>query len=434
MGLLAISACGHLLPSSAIERGEVLAREGRAVEAYEAFAEAVCENPRDVRVATEFVEIWHQLGGVGDPAAKVSRCKVSEPVVLYIEGMRAAVAGRSRDADIALARALELSPPAYHAEIEYRRGLVALNAGNVDALSYLERAAGLAPARVDVRLAMARVLVDGEEYAEAVAVLRGVLALDVTPEEINKARRILGTAIDGAEPKLNPGVERTLQDILVGLEKGTPETTALVRAQALVEEVPHPRVLKVAALVALHRGLETEAVNRLEVAAELSPLDPEPWRILGMARHAGERANEAAAALGEAHRRDPFDVDVARVLASTSTQTQDFQTARDTYVDLTRLEPAVAEHYLLLARSERRLGRATAARRAAEAGVAISGQSVPLLLELASIEAQLALGAPTEDERRAARRRTEETIERLLEVAPDHPGAAAILASLEEHS
>jgi predicted Zn-dependent protease len=191
-------------------------------------------------------------------------------------------------------------------------------------------------------------------------------------------------------------------------------------------------VLTAAGLVALNRGLSVEAGKLLAEAAALNPLDPEPMRVLGAAMYAAERPADALAPLQEAMHRAPLDVEVARMLAATASAVGRTEVARDTYRALTRLEPTVAAHHLWLARSERRLGNDEIARQSAATGCALDGQSIPLLVELASIEAALAMKAPTAKERDEARRRAHETVERLLAVAPNHPGAETILGALEK--
>ena len=119
------------------------------------------------------------------------------------------------------------------------------------------------------------------------------------------------------------------------------------------------------------------------------------------------------------------------MLAAASASVGEDVTARDTYRALTLLDPEVADYHLGLARMERRLGRPEAARTAAERGCSLDPQSVPLLLELASIDAELVLKAISAVERDQARERTRAEVERLLRVAPNHPAAAAILESIK---
>jgi len=431
--LLLLVGCAHSANLSPAERADAARRNGRLPEAYEAYGDALCAESGRLDLARRLVETWNELGRAGTPMVRIETCTVAEGTRAYVEGLVAGARGDTSAADAALARAESLVED--HAEVAYRRGVLALNGGLAgDAVVHLERAAGFEAGRVDVRLALAQALVDLERAGEAVAGLRGILPLEPTRAELERARKVLRHAVRSAEPTLPDGVESVLLDILGELEGGTPSAAAQARAQALAEAAPHPRVLKVAGLVALHRGLEEEARTRLLVAAEANPLDPEPWRIIGSALFAGERANEALAPLREAWARDPFDVDVARMLARVTIATGDHQVARDAYHALTVLEPRVAEHHLWLARSERQIGRLEIARRAAARGSRLQPDHIPLLVELASIEAHLTLTAPTELEREAARQRTHEAVERLLEVAPEHPGAAVILDSLEPNT
>jgi tetratricopeptide (TPR) repeat protein len=428
--LLLSVGCAHGSGGSPAERADAAHRDGRLADAYEAYAEAVCAEPARLPLARRLVETWAELGRAGTPLVRIEACNVAAGTRAYIEGLVAGARGDIDAADRAFARAEgELEE---RAEVVYRRGVVALNGGRAaDALGHLERAAGLDASRVDVRLAMAQALVELGRAPEAVAALGGLMALEPNRAEIERARRILGGAVRANEPAMPEGIESVLRDILSALEKGDSPPDVLARAQGLAAEVSHPRVLKVAGLVLLHRGLEAEARDRLLVAAEANPLDAEPWRVIGAAAFAADRVNEALAPLREAWQRDPFDVEVARMLARVAAAGGEDTLARDAYRALTVLEPGVADHRLWLARSERKLGRLEIARRAAERGSRLQPDHIPLLVELASIEAQLTLSAPTEGERERARERTHAAVERLLEVAPEHPGAAAILNSIE---
>ncbi|MBI3179563.1 MAG: tetratricopeptide repeat protein [Deltaproteobacteria bacterium] len=322
--------------------------------------------------------------------------------------------------------------PEAGAELAYRRGLVWLAAGNASAAREpLERAAALAPERVDARLALAQAQVELGEAQAAVATLGGILAVSPVPAELARARRILAAAVRRAEPPLAGEAEQDLTRLLAALERGEANDGDLARATALARSHVHPRVLTVAGLVAWRRGLEREATRLLNEAAALNPLDGEAQRVLGAAHYTAQRPRDALAPLKEALRRNPFDAEVARMLAAAATTEGDLEAAAAAYRRLTVLEPSVAEHHLWLARTERRLGRLSEARLAASRGAALKGDNVPLWVELASLEAQLAHEAPTPHERDDAHQRGQEALSKLMTLAPNHPAAAAITAQLD---
>ena len=430
--LLTLTACAAPVEPPLDAQAEALRRQGKPAESFALYGRALCASPADVTLALRFVDVWHELGAAGSVRASLARCKLSEGVVAFIDGLAAGARGEADGADALLVRAQTLVEESSRPEVAYRRGLVALGAHHPDrAQVALEEAAGLAPARVDVRLALAQALMDRGDTTASVTVLRGLMAVSPTSEEIRRARRMLQTAVARSEPRLAEDVERSVRDSLAELERGEPTMEALAHLQELAAEVNHPRVLMVAGLAALRRGQTNEATRLLEAAAALSPLDPAPWRALGSSYYAIERANDALRPLREAFARDPFDSEVAEMLAAASASVGEDRTARDTYRALTLLEPDVADHHLGVARMERRRGRPDAARAAAERGCSLEPQSVPLLLELASIDAELALKAPSAVERDQARERTRAEVDRLLIVAPNHPGAAAILESIK---
>ena len=430
--LVSLVACAAPIEAGLDAQAEALRRQGRPAESFALYGRALCASPGDLTLALHFVGVWHDLGGVGSVRASLEQCRLSDGVVAYIDGLAAGAQGDADLAETLLARAETLLAESQRAEIAYRRGIIALSGHQPElAQLALDRAAGLAPARVDVRLALAQALMDRGQSAASIGVLRGIMAVRPTTDEIRRAHRMLQTAVARSEPALADDVDRSVRDLLAELERGQPTAETVARLQVLAAEVNHPRVLMVAGLAALRRGLQTEASRLLESAANLNPLDPAPWRALGSSYYATEHGSDALRPLREAFARDPFDIEVAQMLAAASASVGEDVTARDTYRALTLLDPEVADYHLGLARMERRLGRPEAARTAAERGCSLDPQSVPLLLELASIDAELVLKAISAVERDQARERTRAEVERLLRVAPNHPAAAAILESIK---
>ncbi|MBC7795036.1 MAG: hypothetical protein H7Z43_15125, partial [Clostridia bacterium] len=84
-----------------------------------------------------------------------------------------------------------------------------------------------------------------------------------------------------------------------------------------------------------------------------------------------------------------------------------------------------------VARLERKQGRVEAARTAALKGLSVRADDIPLLVEHAAIEAQIALTATEPRVRHQAAGRTRDAVDQLLVVAPGHPGADAIKKSVE---
>jgi Flp pilus assembly protein TadD len=432
MTLALFAACAGPKAPALDVQAETMRRQDKLAESFALYGRALCATPDDLTLALKLVDVWHELGATGEVRASLGSCRLPAGVQAYVDGLAAGAQGHVDDADGLLGTAETLVGEGYGAEVAYRRGLVLLagrEAGRAQVA--LERAAGLAPGRVDVRLALAQALMDRGAISDCVAVLRGIMSVTPNREEIHRARRMLQTAVTRNEPPLAEDVERTVRELLAELEHGQPSAEATARLQALALEVNHPRVLTVAALAALKRGFQSEAERLLEAAAILNPLDPAPWRALGGTYYSTDRAGEALKPLREAFERDPYDVEVAEMLAATSAAVGEIATARQTYRALTVLVPERADYHLGLARMERRLGRPEAALAAASRGLSLEATSVPLLLEVASIDAELASKAPTEVEREEARDRAHADVARLRAVAPDHPAAAAILESLK---
>jgi len=430
--LLLGASCSTALQLTPAQEAGRLHREGKVVEAYAAYAAALCGEADDLEVARSFVEIWFELGQPGDPTARVVDCELTPGVLHYVRGLVAASQGSYEPADQQLAAALGFLGANYHGEVFYRRGLVALKAGQAEeALAFLNQAAGLSPERGDVRLALCQSKIELGLLPEAVEILRNLVTIKPNPRQVKRGRQLLETAVRAAEDPLPSEVETRLMESLSALDRSELNRAGFLELLALANEVVHPRVLTLAGIAALRFGADREGARLLMRAAELNPLDPDPPRALGVALLAAERPNEAFAPLRMALERDPLDRELARKLAKAAKVIGDQETARLSYRTLVALEPRITDNHLLLARVERELGNLNAARLAVNQAYALDAKSIPILLERAVINAKLAHSAPTQEERRYAAEMTRASVGELLEIAPDHPGATPILDSLD---
>jgi len=427
------AACAGSETLTLAQQAGKLQREGKQPEAYAAYGAALCAEPSSLALALELVQAWDALGQPGSPRAQLDDCPLDGATAAYLDGLADAAGGHTTEAEARLAEAEEAtSDKARKAEIAYRRGIVAVRDEVFDeALASFERAAGWAPERVDIRLGMAKARLGLGQYAAVIDELRGMLSISPSPDDIQRGLQLVDATVRAAEPPLPEGIAADLEDLLSAIDRPQLDRPSMLRALDLGNELQHPRVLTVAGLAALRLGAESEGTKLLERAAALSPLDPDPPRFLGIYHYAAQRMAEALPYLRQAHQRNPLDDDVAQRLAEAATATGDHETARESYRALVILDPKIAEYRLRLARAERQLGDLDAAKRAVEAGYALDTKSIPMLLERAVINARLAHVAPTQVERDAAARLTRESVDELLEISPDHPGADSILQSLE---
>ncbi len=428
--------CAALLTACAtssttvLERAATAQRQGDLPGAYAALADASCGGDPSLEVARQLVELWDELGRPATPTARLHGCNAAPVVLLYVDGLTLAVKGEHAAAAAQLERAEALAPA--ELELPYRRALVLIAAGDGAAAgAQLERLVAHAPARVDLRLALAQAQVARQSPSDAVTTLRGVLRLRPSAAELRKARAVLNHAVRAAEPPLAEASAALLKSLLGALERGEARADTLEQARALWRETGHPRALTVTGLLSLKAGSRVEAHEQLAEAAALLPLDPDPVRALGISLHAAERPLEALPYLKDAVARDPFDGEAARMLASAALARGDVSLARDAYEQLTVLEPTNVENHLWLARLLRQRGDLAGARLAVARGCELTPRDVPLLLERAAIEAQLYAAAASDSERAAARARTKEAVEALLDAAPEHPAAASLLESVQ---
>jgi len=410
-----------------------LHRDGRLPESYAAYARALCAEPSDLALARQLVEVWVELGAAGDVQAVLQGCAITPASAAYLKGLVAAVRGDVQTSLTSLDQALQALQGPERVEVLYRKGLVLLGGGRfAEAEVALGEAAGLAPVRADLRLALAQSLLGQDRVAEAAALVRGIMILAPNAAEVNRARKLLRTIVAKSEAPLDANVEMTLKELLTSLSRGNPTSEEFVRIEALRQEVAHPRVLTTAGLAALNRGLMREALRYFEEAAELAPLDAEPWRALGNGLVAAHRELEAQKALLEAHARDPFDAETTRLLAQVAVSANDVSLARDMYQALCILQPSDTDALLWLTRLERRLGHWPAAEQAVRQGLLRAPKDVPLLGEAAAIAIERLERAKTnaDAEPEAARLLGREVLAALSEIAPNHPMVAGLTQAL----
>ena len=431
--LLALIGCASTPKTLSLDAARDAHRAGDDATAYPKFAEALCREDKSLATARGLVESWVALGKPGTASQHVRECKLPPVVMAYIAGLEAAAMGTPQPALQSLDDALAAASSAGdRAEIGYRAGLVRLESGDFDgAITSLREASGNDTQRVDVRLGLAQAQSQARLYAECVTTLRGILAIELTANDLDRARRVLRGAIRGAEDPLPAEARAELQDLLTVAERGAVDEHHIVRARELLSQHHHASVLTVLGVLAMRAGDVANGATALNEAAKLAPLDPDPPRALGFAFFASDRASLALGPLREAARRDPFDIQSRAMLAETASKLGETAIALEAYKALTVLAANRSDNYLWVARLERKQSRLEAARTAALKGLAVHKDDIPLLVEHAAIEAQIALTASESRVRREAASRTRDAVDELLVVAPGHPGAEAIRKSVE---
>jgi len=430
--LLAVTACATTPKVRALDQARTAHNAGDEAAAYRFYVDALCHEDQTLATGRAVVEVWAELGKPGTIEQKL-KCKLPLAVRDYVIGLEQAQNGNWEATDATLAKAEQAAQKDQdRAEVAYRRGLVALERAQFDAaIDHLRRASGDDPLRVDVRLGLAQAQSKARLFAEAVNTLRGLVAIDVAPADLHRARRVLRGAIRDADDQLPDDVRGELQDLLTVSERGAVGEQHLVRVREILAEHHNASVLTVAGVLAMRTSDPANGAAFLNEAAVLAPLDPDPPRALGLAFYASDRPAAALGPLREAARRDPFDVQTRRLLADTASRLNETDVALEAYRALTVLTPREPENYLWVARLERKATRYEAARVAAVKGLTIQADNVALLVERAAVEAQIALAATDSHKRSEAADRTREAVDDLLAVAPGHPGADAIKKSVE---
>lgn len=430
LSLAILGACAGTTPSVSEDAYRLAMSEGRWADAYVASASALCETPTLER-ARERVQLWDRVGRPGEPRANL-RCELDALLARYIDGLSTAARGQHQRAAELLATAARNALPEDRGELLYRAG-VALSLGGhfEDAVAVLNTAAGADPRRIDIRLGLATAQLEALGPAPAIATLRSILSLAPRAREVDRARELLNRAVARSQPPMPPGLDVEVSRILAEIEKDQVSSETAVRLRGQIGQDPHPKLLTVAGLVSMKLGRLAEGSHYLVQAAAANPLDPEPLRSLGTTLYTAGQLERALPHLRDAAERDPFDIDTLKTLAEAAAAVGDIESAAGAYERLVVLEPLNPDHYLWIARMERRRGDLPSARRAAVRGCELVKRNIPLFLERASIEAQIALSASSSAERERASARTRDAVDALLDIAPGHPGAEPILESLE---
>lgn len=429
--LIFACACNHQAPGAAAQQAAELRRAGQLPEAFAHYAGAVCVDTDNLDVAREFVATWDALGRPGEPAQRLD-CQLPAGTAAYMRGLVATQLGEYAAAAEAFAAAFQSVATAARGDVRYRHGLAMLQAGDPAAVALLAESAVLAPERIEVRLALAQAHLKNGDAENAVRNVLGAADLELAPGDVPVAQNILRRAVVALAPPLSAGVEAELQEALGQLAQGRLALEDYARLQRIGDETGHPRVLTVVGIAALQLGALPDGQRLLDRAAALNPHDPDPPRALGLSLLAGERYSDAVVQLREALRRDPFDATVAAKLAGAAERVKDGAAAVAAYRALVRLEAGAPDHYLRLARLQRQTGDLVGAQLAVERAYGLDAHNISLLLERAVIHARLARSAPTPREREQAEQRTRASVRELLALAPEHPGASAILESLED--
>jgi tetratricopeptide (TPR) repeat protein len=353
-------ACAHPAPApSPRERARALDRRGEWVEAGAAYAQLLCQGPglTDAPgLARDWVEAWDAAGRPEAARAELLACVADPTLRTYVEALAAGAMANWQRAGTLLAEALGTAPASWRPDLELRAALVALHTGEADAaFAHLEAARRAAPERIDIHLIAAQAYLGSNDFARTVEALRPLLRLRPSSNQLARARDLYHSAVEEARPPMTAADNAALKDLLAILQQERIGEEDLQLALRIAERQPQPRLLTVAGLVALKQGARFAGTRLLEDAERASPLDPDPPRLLGIAAVAQATPDEALEPLQEAARRNPFDVEIAQLLAQIAASLGRWQLAFDTYQTLTVLEPEVEAHHQALARCAKEL-------------------------------------------------------------------------------
>ncbi|MCK5689295.1 hypothetical protein KAI87_08495 [Myxococcota bacterium] len=404
---------------------------GDFAQAWDDSAKALCEEPKNLKAALFFIEVWRELGSVGSPLTRVESCDLPLSTQFYIKGLHAGLTEQPADAILFLTKAQAMVTGEDRAEIAYRLSRVELLGGQFEAASaHLDLAMGLAPQRVDFRLARAELDIEGRNFAAALQILTGILKLQPSHLDIKRARQILSRLHTLSATPIPEEVGKQVETLLAKVEEGTARPIDFQSAQELSLRYPVSRVLVAAGLVALQLGIEEEGYAFLLSASEKDPLSSESLRILATSLVASDRGADAFPHYRSLMHRAPFDTDARRQCGMLALKEGDVETGLVAWGALVKLQPEDLEAWLWLARLQRQAGQATRALLTAQKGLGVDPEDLSLLVEVVSIATET-IGQSTDDNASSdARELAESTLERLEELAPQHPALGPLKGRL----
>ena len=362
-----------LLPSAALSQAACWSEAGEDDRALTTLTQVLCQpqpkvplSPavleRKLAVLSAWVRTWDVTGRDDAGRAHVSACLKNDPLGPLAAMMLADATG-AWDEVVALGeRALPGAQPPVRGELLLRHAVATMHQGRTArAVALLAEAIHEAPDQADLYVALAQ----GREalgmYDAVRPALLPLLALQRPPPPnlLARARGILNAAREAAAPPL------TRADLAENVDltnvAASPEITAedLAHVRRLAAHTQQPRLLSLCALVLLRAGDSAAGRKLLQRASDALPMDPDPIRLLAAHRLTDNDWDGALAALAEAVRRDPFDVEAQLLLANVATRTGQDAVAARAFGALVRLEPAVTAHHTGLTNSLKAAGQMT---------------------------------------------------------------------------
>ena len=404
-------------------------------EAFNHYRAAVCQAPDELLNIRDLIGVWGKLGHPGIVEGLVEECEMPSLSRAYLRMLGYASSGQP-DRALEIIRAskedetLIGADPWGQAEFLQRAALIALVAGEQGlGRRLIDRAALIAPQRCDIRLISAKAFLLEGELDSALDEVRALRILNPEKDEVSRARILIQAIATAREPALPELVREQLNQYLSLLERGEPGSGLLSEVTDFAERIGHSRAYVVAGMVALRLNLVFEGRRLLLEAAALNPYSVAPHRVLGLSYVARKQAVEAFDPLNKAVNRDPFDPELLISLGGVSVEMGEKIVAASTYRSLVKVEPERSAHFLALARVERSQGEYYRARATVTKGLELK-QSIPLVLELAIIETEFFIAQSKATERRMARRQAHQAIDRLAELAPEHPALTSLISAL----
>lgn len=367
-----LAGCAHatphrraLLPSEALALAGTYSADGDEACALQVLTQALCQSskkaaPNQAQLASQmrllgaWVRAWDYGGREPGPRQQVVTCLADAPLAPLAAMMLADATG-GWDEVIAIGeRALAGARPPLRGELALRHAIATMHQGRTGrAVALLVEAIAETPDHPDLYVALAQArealgLYDGVKPA-LLPLLR--LGDVVPPDVLARARGILNAAREAAAPPLTAAdlAEQVDLTTVAAARELHPEDVAHVRTVAAGTQ--QPRLLTLCALVLLRAGDVVTGRALLHRAAEALPMDPEPSRLLAAHYLTVSDWDGALAALAEAVRRNPFDVETQGLLATVAARTGAHAVAARAYDALVRLEPAAQAHYDGLQRS-----------------------------------------------------------------------------------
>jgi tetratricopeptide (TPR) repeat protein len=414
-------------------RGQEAAIDGRHLDSVAAYERVLRVDYANLAAHRGLVQAYFHLGRLGELEARYRERLAAEadnPFHAYGLAITAYATTTARaDEALGLLEQAEARRPDL-SDLPYRRGVILLDAERFEeAREALEGALAIED-RARYRAPLALALYQAGAAEESLDVLRGLLALEPTPREVELARQVAERISDPFRSFPDAARGRVERAIAWLEHADVPQNAIDLLREVLLEYPEAAMVHSVLGLAYQRVDAGGEAFIHLQRAVELEPDLALPRLYLANFMLGRERYEDARQGYLAALERNPLLIEAHAALGRMASDRGDLAEATRHLRAWTLLAPRQTGPRLELSRMLAISGDLDGAQRVLEEVLDLEEENLEAHLSLGAIYARRRATAGTDAERAAYARAGRRHIEKVLEVQPDNPAARRLAADL----